>query len=158
MTRPYVIEVWCDGACSGNPGPGGWAAMLVAPDPATGRVLKQIPLSGGEKLTTNNRMELQAVIGGLSALQHPSTVTVHVDSTYVLKAFTEGWLVSWKDKGWKNSKKQPVSNRDLWELLDAQVARHQVHRWVKVKGHAGVELNEAVDRLAVAACQAAARR
>lgn len=131
--------------------------MLVARDAATARVLRQTPLSGGEKATTNNRMELQAVICGLSALERCSAVAVHVDSSYVMKAFTEGWLASWKRKGWKTSKKQPVLNRDLWELLDAQVARHDV-RWVKVKGHAGVELNEAVDRLAVSACQAAARR
>jgi ribonuclease HI len=145
--RPDV-ELWTDGACSGNPGPGGWAAVLVC----NGR---ERELSGGAKLTTNNRMELQAVIEGLAALDRPCAVRVHIDSTYVMHAITKNWIAGWQRRGWKTAAKTPVANRELWEELLEQLARHDV-TWVKVKGHAGVDLNERCDGLAVAAARAAA--
>jgi ribonuclease HI len=147
------IELWTDGACSGNPGPGGWAAILVARD-ASGAIAKQVELSGGDRLTTNNRMELRAVIEGLRALRRPSAVTVHIDSSYVMDAFVKRWVVGWQARGWKTSTKQPVRNQELWEALLAALAPHDV-TWKKVRGHAGVELNERCDELAVAACRAA---
>ena len=147
------LELWTDGACSGNPGPGGWAAVLVARDPR-GAVVRQVELSGGDPATTNNRMELQAVIEGLRALERPSTVTVHIDSTYVMDAIVKRWYVGWKARGWKTAAKQPVKNRELWEALLAALERHTV-TWEKVRGHAGVALNERCDQLAVAACRAA---
>jgi ribonuclease HI len=148
------VDLWTDGACSGNPGPGGWAAILVARR-ADGIAAKQLEISGGDPATTNNRMELQAVIEGLRALQRSSTVTVHIDSTYVMDAIAKRWIVGWKARGWKTAAKQPVKNRELWEALLAQLELHEV-TWKKVRGHAGVELNERCDELAVAACQAAA--
>jgi len=148
-----ATSVWTDGACSGNPGPGGWAAILVARGP-DGAVAKQVELSGGDPATTNNRMELQAVISGLQALEQPSALTVHIDSTYVMDAIVKRWHVGWVARGWKTAAKQPVSNRELWETLLALVERHTI-TWHKVKGHAGVELNERCDQLAVAACRAA---
>ncbi|MEA2219446.1 MAG: ribonuclease [Solirubrobacteraceae bacterium] len=147
------LELWTDGACSGNPGPGGWAAILVARDD-DGRVVKQVELSGGDPATTNNRMELQAVIEGLGALTRPSEVVVHIDSSYVMDAIVKRWHVGWKARGWKTSAKQPVKNRELWEALLAALEPHTV-TWRKVRGHAGVELNERCDELAVAACRAA---
>ena len=145
------VELWTDGACSGNPGPGGWAAILIArrPDGSTGKVLE---LSGGERDTTNNRMELQAVIEGLGALRRGTSVTVHIDSSYVMDAITKRWHVGWQARGWLTAAKQPVKNRDLWEALLELLARHEV-AWTKVRGHAGVELNERCDALAVAACR-----
>jgi ribonuclease HI len=104
-------------------------------------------LAGGEPLTTNNRMELTAVLEGLRALTRPCRVLAHVDSRYVIDAFARGWIAGWQRNGWRTAGKQPVKNRDLWEALGAEVARHEV-RWVKVKGHDGVALNERVDRLA----------
>jgi ribonuclease HI len=148
---PVHFELWTDGACSGNPGPGGWAAVLVARR-ADGTIAKQLELSGGEPATTNNRMELQAVIEGLRALQSTSAVTVHTDSSYVMNAITRRWYDGWKARGWKTAGKQPVKNRELWEALLALLERHEV-TWKKVKGHAGVELNERCDELAVAACR-----
>ncbi|HEX4362953.1 MAG TPA: ribonuclease HI [Solirubrobacteraceae bacterium] len=148
-----TIELWTDGACSGNPGPGGWAAILVARE-ADGTIAKQTELSGGARATTNNRMELQAVISGLQSLERPTTLTVHIDSTYVMDAIVKRWYVGWKARGWKTAAKQPVKNQDLWEPLLALVERHTVS-WRKVKGHAGVELNERCDELAVLACRAA---
>ena len=136
------VDLWTDGACSGNPGPGGWAALLRA-----GK--HERVLSGGEPLTTNNRMELRGVVEGLRALKRPCRVRVHVDSSYVKNAFTNGWLDRWQRNGWRTSAKQPVKNRELWQELLAEVARHSIE-WVKVAGHAGVELNERVDRLACA--------
>jgi ribonuclease HI len=136
------VELWTDGACSGNPGPGGWAALL-----RMGR--HERTLSGGEALTTNNRMELTGVVRGLEALTRPCRVRVHIDSSYVKNAFTSGWLDRWQRNGWTTRDKRPVKNRELWLELLAEVARHQVE-WVKVAGHAGVELNERVDRLACA--------
>lgn len=143
------VELWTDGACSGNPGPGGWAAILRKAD----RVLE---LSGGEPETTNNRMELQSVIEGLRALKkQPVDVVVHLDSVYVRSAFTEGWITGWQRNGWRTAGKKPVKNQDLWEQLIAEVAKHRVS-WELVKGHAGVEWNERADELAVAARDAAA--
>jgi ribonuclease HI len=147
------LELWTDGACSGNPGPGGWAAILVARD-ASGAVAKQVELSGGDPATTNNRMELRAVIEGLAALRRPSTVTIHIDSSYVMDAIVKRWYVGWQARGWKTSAKQPVKNQELWEDLLAAIEPHTV-TWAKVRGHAGVELNERCDELAVAACRTA---
>jgi ribonuclease HI len=136
------VELWTDGACSGNPGPGGWAALLrMGPHERV--------LSGGEALTTNNRMELTGVVRGLRALTRPCVVRVYLDSSYVKNAFTNGWLARWQGNGWATRDKQPVKNRELWLELLEEVARHEVE-WVKVAGHAGVELNERVDGLACA--------
>ena len=140
-TRPEV-ELWTDGACSGNPGPGGWAALLRAGE-------RERVVSGGELLTTNNRMELKSVVEGLRALKRPCRVRVHLDSSYVKNAFTNGWLVRWQRNGWITSGKEPVKNRELWQELLEEVSRHEVE-WVKVAGHAGVELNERVDGIACA--------
>jgi ribonuclease HI len=141
MNEP--VELWTDGACSGNPGPGGWAAIL-----RKGDRVKEI--SGGEPLTTNNRMELRSVIEGLRALNKaPVDVEIHLDSSYVEKAFTSDWISKWAANGWRTAGKQPVKNQDLWEDLIVEVAKHNVS-WVLVKGHDGVELNERADELAVA--------
>jgi ribonuclease HI len=140
MTPTSEVELWTDGACSGNPGPGGWAALLRMGT-------NERVLSGGEQLTTNNRMELTGVVQGLRALTRPCVVRVHIDSSYVMNAFRQGWLARWERNGWATRDKRPVKNRELWLELQAEVARHQVE-WVKVAGHAGVELNERVDRLA----------
>ncbi|HEX4345261.1 MAG TPA: ribonuclease HI [Solirubrobacteraceae bacterium] len=148
-----TLELWTDGACSGNPGPGGWAAILVARDDR-GAIAKQTELSGGDRATTNNRMELQAVIEGLRSLQRPSEVTVHIDSSYVMDAIVKRWYVGWQARGWKTSAKTPVKNQDQWEQLLALLEGHTV-TWKKVRGHAGVELNERCDELAVAACRLA---
>ncbi len=146
------VELWTDGACSGNPGPGGWAAILIARH-ADGSAAKQVELSGSDPATTNNRMELQAVIEGLRLLRPSTAVTVHIDSSYVMDAITKRWHVGWEARGWRTAAKQPVKNRELWEALLAEIARHDVS-WTKVRGHAGVELNERCDELAVAACHA----
>ena len=138
--RPSVT-IYTDGACSGNPGPGGWAAVLIA----NGR---EKELSGAEPLTTNNRMELLAAAEALEALNAPCTVALHSDSAYLVNAFNDRWIAGWQKRGWKKADKSPVLNRDLWERLIAQDERHDV-RWVKVKGHAGVPMNERVDGLAV---------
>jgi ribonuclease HI len=148
-------ELWTDGACSGNPGPGGWAAILVARD-VDGMIVKQLELSGGAAATTNNRMELQAVIEGLQALRRAAAVIVHTDSSYVMDAITKRWYEGWRARGWKTAAKQPVKNRELWEALLALLDLHDV-TWTKVKGHAGVGLNERCDELAVAACRGARR-
>jgi ribonuclease HI len=141
-----AIDIFTDGACSGNPGPGGWAAIL-----RTGAHEKE--LSGGETLTTNNRMELTAVIRGLEALKRASTVVIHTDSRYVMDGVTQ-WLARWKRNGWKTSEKKPVKNEDLWRELDTQCARHQI-RWRWVRGHSGHAENERADALARAAIPAA---
>ena len=137
------VDIYTDGACSGNPGPGGWGAILICRG-----VEKEI--SGGEKLTTNNRMELSAAIFALKCLKKPCDVTLYSDSAYLVNGFTAGWIVSWKRNGWKNSSKQTVSNIDLWQELDALSGVHQI-KWVKVKGHADNEYNNRCDKLAVAA-------
>ncbi|PHS15642.1 MAG: ribonuclease HI [Kangiella sp.] len=134
-----TIEIYTDGACRGNPGPGGWGAWLIA-----GKHKKE--LFGGELDTTNNRMELMAAIKALSALKSASVVTLTTDSQYVRKGITE-WLAGWKLKGWKNSQKKPVKNSDLWKLLDEQNQRHKVD-WQWVKGHSGHPGNEKADELA----------
>ena len=140
------VLIYTDGACSGNPGPGGWAAVLqYGPHERV--------VSGAEPETTNNRMELRAALEALRALHEPCRVALHTDSAYLARAFNEGWLKNWQRNGWKNSKKKPVENRDLWEALLEQTARHRV-RFIKVKGHADDPLNNRVDGLAVAAMNA----
>jgi ribonuclease HI len=133
------VEIFTDGACRGNPGPGGWAALLVA-----GTERKEV--SGSEAATTNNRMELAAAIGGLSALKRRCAVTLYTDSKYVLQGITE-WLPNWKARGWKTAAREPVKNQDLWQLLDAAAANQDI-QWIWVKGHSGHEGNEYVDQLA----------
>ena len=133
------IEMYTDGACRGNPGPGGWGVLLKA-----GRHEKT--LHGGEHDTTNNRMELTAAIEGLRALKRPSDVVLYTDSRYVMDGITS-WLANWKARGWKTAAKKPVKNQDLWQALDAESARHNI-RWVWVKGHSGDDGNEEADRLA----------
>ena len=135
---------YTDGACSGNPGPGGWGALLIARDGET--VLKERELSGGESDTTNNRMELLAAIHALEGLSRPSVITVVTDSAYVKNGVT-GWIHGWKRNGWKTADKKPVKNADLWQRLDAAQVRHQVE-WRWIKGHAGHEENERADALA----------
>ena len=134
-----TIEIYTDGACKGNPGPGGWGVLLKSKD-------AEKELFGGELATTNNRMEMMAVIEALSALKRPCHVNLHVDSQYVLKGMTE-WLAGWKARGWKTASKQAVKNVDLWKRLDEARGRHHVD-WRWVKGHAGHELNERADGLA----------
>ncbi len=137
-----LVEIYTDGACRGNPGPGGWAATLQS-----GEHLREI--SGAEAGTTNNRMELTAVIRALEALKRPVKARIHTDSEYVRKGITE-WLSAWKRRDWRTADRKPVKNRDLWERLDALAARHEIE-WRWVPGHAGVPGNERVDRLASAA-------
>ena len=140
-----VIEIYTDGACRGNPGPGGWAATLEI-----GEHFRE--LSGAESQTTNNRMELTAVIRALAALKRRSKARVHTDSEYVRRGITE-WIVAWKARDWRTADRKPVKNRDLWEQLDALAAAHDVE-WRWVKGHSGVPGNERVDALATAAIDA----
>ena len=135
---------YTDGACSGNPGPGGWGALLLARE--NGAVVRERELSGGEAQTTNNRMELMAAISALEALGRPTQITVVTDSNYV-KGGVTGWIHGWKRNGWKTADRKPVKNEDLWRRLDEAQARHQV-RWEWVKGHAGHEENERADALA----------
>jgi ribonuclease HI len=136
------IDLITDGACSGNPGPGGWAAILRTAE-------HEKELSGGEPATTNNRMELMAAIRGLTALKQPSAVTIHTDSRYVMDGATK-WMKNWKKNGWKTADKKPVKNEDLWRALEAALAPHDV-TWRWVAGHAGHEMNERADALARAA-------
>jgi ribonuclease HI len=140
-----LVEIYTDGACRGNPGPGGWGALLTA-----GEHVKE--LSGAEPLTTNNRMELTAVIRGLEALKRPSQVRIYTDSEYVRRGITE-WVRSWKARGWKTADRKPVKNQDLWERLDALAAAHEIE-WRWVRGHSGIPGNERVDQLANAAIDA----
>lgn len=133
------VEIYTDGACKGNPGPGGWGALLIA-----GGHKKE--LFGGEPNTTNNRMELKAVIEALSALKRPCEVILHTDSQYVQKGISE-WIHGWKARGWKTASKEPVKNVDLWQELDAAQATHSI-QWRWVKGHAGHDGNERADMLA----------
>ncbi len=138
------LFAYTDGACSGNPGPGGWGALLQAKDGAT--VVKQRELNGGAAETTNNRMELLAAIAALEALERPSDITIVTDSAYVKNGVTS-WIHGWKRNGWKTSTRQPVKNEDLWRRLDTAQARHRV-TWQWVKGHAGHPENERADELA----------
>jgi len=134
-----IVNIWTDGACKGNPGLGGWGALLRSGN-------HQRELFGGEAATTNNRMELQAVIQALKVLKRPCQVVVHTDSTYVQKGMSE-WLANWKCRQWRTADKKPVKNADLWQQLDALVAQHEV-RWQWVRGHAGDAGNERADQLA----------
>ncbi len=133
------IEIYTDGACKGNPGPGGWGAWLVAGE-------HQKEMCGGELNTTNNRMELRAVIEALNALKRPSEVVVHTDSKYVQQGISE-WIEGWKKRGWRKADKSPVLNVDLWQALDEARQRHTIE-WRWVKGHAGHAGNERADELA----------
>ncbi|MDF1734779.1 MAG: ribonuclease HI [Minwuia sp.] len=133
------VEIWTDGACSGNPGPGGWGAVLRFGD-------RERELSGGEVQTTNNRMELRAAIEALNALKRPCEVLLHTDSRYVMDGITD-WIRGWQARGWKTAAKKPVKNADLWQELDAANSRHKV-RWHWVRGHAGDVGNERADQLA----------
>jgi len=139
MEEAGRITIHTDGACSGNPGPGGWGAILSG----GGRIKE---LCGGEPLTTNNRMELRAAIEALSALKRPSTVDLHTDSQYLRQGITS-WISEWKRNGWRTAARQPVKNADLWQVLDEIIARHQIV-WHWVRGHAGDALNERADELA----------
>ncbi|MCX7961681.1 MAG: ribonuclease HI [Burkholderiales bacterium] len=137
--REPEVEIWADGACRGNPGPGGWGVVLRA----RGR---EKALWGAERETTNNRMELRAVIEGLAALKRPSRVRVYTDSQYVQKGITE-WIHDWKRRGWRTASRQPVRNAELWRALEALARAHEVE-WRWVRGHAGEALNERADALA----------
>ncbi len=142
--KPHVI-IYTDGACTGNPGPGGYGAVLIH-----GPHRKE--LSGGYRRTTNNRMELMAAIAGLKALNRSAQVTLYTDSRYMADAINKGWVDGWKARGWRKSNKEPALNVDLWKQLLEQLARHQVTiEWVE--GHAGVTENERADRLSVAAAK-----
>ena len=143
------IDIFTDGACSGNPGPGGWGAILRSG-------AHERELSGGEPATTNNRMELMAVIEGLRAIKASSPVTIHTDSRYVMDG-AEKWLKGWKVKGWKTADKKPVKNEDLWRALDDELGRHQT-RWVWVRGHNGHPENERADALARSAIPTSIRK
>lgn len=136
---PRQVVMYTDGACKGNPGPGGWGVVLRYGDAAK-------TLHGGEANTTNNRMELMAAIMGLKTLKRPCVVELYTDSQYVRKGITE-WMHGWKKNGWKTAAKKPVKNEDLWRALDSEVARHQIN-WHWVKGHAGIPDNELADELA----------
>jgi len=139
MTTKPAVAIYTDGACAGNPGPGGWGAILIS-----GRYRKEI--SGGEAATTNNRMELAAAIAALEALKRPSRVDIHTDSEYLQKGIS-AWIHGWKRNGWRTATKEPVKNADLWQRLDAAQACHEV-RWHWLRGHAGHAENERADELA----------
>jgi len=148
-TAPAEVHLFTDGACRGNPGPGGWAFILK--HPASG---KEIERAGGEPDTTNNRMELTAVVRGLEALRRPSSVELFTDSVYVGKGLSE-WMPKWKAAGWQRREKgalKPVKNEDLWRELDALAARHRI-KYTRVAGHSGHPENDRCDELAVAACR-----
>jgi ribonuclease HI len=137
--RPNYIEIFTDGACRGNPGPGGWGAILRYNE-------HEKHLNGSETLTTNNRMELTAVIKALEVLKKPCAIDITTDSQYVRKGITE-WMIQWKKRGWKTSNKKPVKNIDLWQQLDAITQQHKIN-WHWVKGHSGHTENELADQLA----------
>lgn len=139
--KPEVI-VYTDGACSGNPGPGGWAAVLIWNG-------KRKEISGGEPHTTNNRMEMRAVIEAFKAFKKPCYVKIHSDSALIINAFIKGWVQGWQKNGWRKADKKPVENKELWQEMLEAMAPHKVE-WIKVKGHSGHELNDRVDALAVA--------
>jgi ribonuclease HI len=137
------VTLYTDGACSGNPGPGGWAGLLMFNG-------HERVVTGAEKETTNNRMELAAVVESLKVLREPCAVAVHTDSAYIANAFNEGWIENWVRRGWKTAGKKAVKNQDLWKALLSLMEKHDV-TFVKVKGHADDDLNNRVDRLAVEA-------
>lgn len=149
MSALTLVHMATDGACKGNPGPGGWGVVIRAGE-------SEKTLSGGEKLTTNNRMELTAAIKGLEALKRPCRVVLSTDSRYVMDGLTK-WLAGWQRNGWKTAARQPVKNCDLWQELVAAAAPHTI-RWEWVKGHAGHPENERADKLASDAALAAGRR
>ena len=134
------VIIYTDGACSGNPGPGGWGTILMYED-----IKKEF--SGGKKDTTNNVMEITAVIEGLKLLKYPCEVEIYSDSAYVVNAFNQDWITNWKKNGWKNSKKEDVKNRELWEELESLIKEHEV-TFIKVKGHSDNEYNNRCDELA----------
>lgn len=139
MTALQTVEIFTDGACRGNPGPGGWGALLRYEG-------HEKEIYGGERMTTNNRMELTAAIQALAALKNPCHVILTTDSEYLRRGITE-WIHSWKQRGWKNSKKEPVKNQDLWQRLEDEIKRHRI-QWHWVKGHNGHPENEHADELA----------
>jgi len=139
MAGMSEVEIYTDGACSGNPGPGGWGSVMIWND-------HRREISGGERSTTNNRMELQAVISAAEVLKRPCALLIHTDSVYVMKGMTE-WLPQWKKRNWRTASKQPVKNAELWQELEKVLAPHTV-RWRWVKGHSGVKENERADELA----------
>ncbi|MCI9365262.1 MAG: ribonuclease HI [Clostridia bacterium] len=134
------VIIYTDGACSGNPGPGGWGTILMYED-------NKKEISGGKKDTTNNIMEVTAVIEGLKLLKYPCEVEIYSDSAYVVNAFNQNWITNWKKNGWKNSKKEDVKNRELWEELESLMSEHKV-TFIKVKGHSDNEYNNRCDELA----------
>jgi ribonuclease HI len=135
-----TVRIYTDGACSGNPGPGGWSAIVIDDS-------REVELSGGEAPTTNQRMELTGPIEGLRMLTDRRVVSIYSDSAYVVNCFRDKWYIRWRQNGWRNSQKKRVENRDLWEALLAEVERHDV-TWHKVAGHSGHELNDRADALA----------
>ena len=139
------VIIFTDGACSGNPGPGGWGVLLRHNG-------KEKELSGGEAHTTNNRMEMKAVIEAIRAIKKPCLLKIHSDSALIINAMTKGWIDSWQSKGWKRADKKPVENQDLWVELLNVIGAHQVE-WIKVRGHSGIPDNERVDQLAVQAAK-----
>jgi ribonuclease HI len=141
MCDKAEVIIYTDGACSGNPGPGGWGAILIWNG-------KEKELSGGDAQTTNNRMEMKAVIEALKALKKPCKVSIHSDSALIINAMTKGWIQNWQKRGWRKADKKPVENKELWVDMLKVMNPHQI-TWIKVKAHAGVELNERVDQLAV---------
>jgi ribonuclease HI len=138
-----IVDIYTDGACSGNPGPGGWAALLQYNG-------KEKELSGADRATTNNRMEMTAVIRALQELKKPCHVRLHSDSALIINAMTQGWIANWQARGWRKADKKPVENRELWEEMLAAMRTHRVE-WIKVKGHSDDARNNRVDALAVAA-------
>lgn len=142
MTKTNTVVIYTDGACSGNPGPGGWGSVLMYNG-------HRREMSGGEAGTTNNRMEMMAVIQALESLKRPCSVKIYTDSVYVMKGMME-WLEQWKKRGWKTAAKKPVKNVELWQRLEQAVGRHEV-KWQWVKGHSGVPGNERADELATTA-------
>lgn len=149
MSKPEVI-IYTDGACSGNPGPGGWGALLQYNS-------KEKEINGGEAHTTNNRMEMQAIIEAIKCLNRPSVAKIHSDSALIVNAFNQGWIENWKRRGWKKANKKPVENQDLWQKMLKAMEPHTVEL-IKVKGHSTDERNNRVDALAVEASKKMQRR
>jgi len=142
MTKENTVVIYTDGACSGNPGPGGWGSVLLYNG-------HRREMSGGDDETTNNRMEMMAVIQALESLKRPCSVMIYTDSVYVMKGITE-WIEQWKKRGWKTAAKKPVKNVELWQRLEQAIHSHEV-KWTWVKGHSGVPENERADELATTA-------